>query len=72
MTDERKQLLRDIAAAAKARGVSETTFGRLAVDDGKLVKRLRKGRRVWPETEQKIRAFIAKECSPAGQGATVS
>lgn len=40
-------------------GMRETTFGRLAVNDGKFLARLRRGGRVWPETEEKIRNFIA-------------
>jgi hypothetical protein len=38
--------------------LSETTFGRLAVNDGKFVPELRAGRRVWPETVKKVAAFI--------------
>jgi hypothetical protein len=39
--------------------MTETTFGRLAVNDGKFVPRLRAGGRMWPETEQKVRDFMA-------------
>jgi len=38
--------------------MSETTFGRLAVNDGKFVPEIRRGRRVWPETAAKAREFI--------------
>lgn len=44
--------------------ISETAFGKLAVNDGHFVADLREGRRVWPETADKIRRFIA-ERSPA-------
>lgn len=45
--------------------MSETAFGKAAVNDGKLVKELRKGRcgrarRVWPETADRVRDFMAK------------
>lgn len=36
-------------------------FGILAVGNGRLVERLRKGRRVWPETEMKVRAYMLSE-----------
>jgi hypothetical protein len=62
-------LLADIDAyLAKNPGISETTFGRKAVNDGKLVPRLRRGRRVWPETEQAIRGFMDGHKFPAPSG----
>ena len=39
-------LLRDIAEYCRGAGIAESTFGRLAVNDGKLVGRLRLGGRV--------------------------
>lgn len=35
-----------------------TRFGELALNDKPLVAQLDTGRRVWPETEAKIRAFM--------------
>ncbi|HJU15040.1 MAG TPA: hypothetical protein VJ770_01110 [Stellaceae bacterium] len=40
--------------------MAESTFGRLAVNDGKLVSRLRLGGRVTTETEDRVRAFITR------------
>ena len=40
-------------------GMSASRLGQLAVNDKNLVKQLRKGRRVWPEMETKIRIFMA-------------
>jgi len=37
---------------------TETGFGIAAVNDGKFVGDLRRGRRVWPETAEKVRAYI--------------
>lgn len=38
--------------------LTDTGFGLAAVNDGKFVAQLRGGRRVWPETAEKVRAFI--------------
>jgi hypothetical protein len=38
--------------------MTESTFGRLAVNDGKLVSRLRSGGGLTLETAEKIQAFI--------------
>jgi hypothetical protein len=43
--------------------MTESTFGRLAVNDGKFMTRLREGRRIWPETAEKARAYIASNSS---------
>ena len=53
-------LLSEIEAFCASRGIAESTFGRLAVNDGKLVARLRLGRRIWPDTEEKVRAFMQR------------
>ena len=52
-------LLRDIAQYCRGAGIAESTFGRLAVNDGKLVSRMRLGGRVTTETADRVRAFIA-------------
>ncbi|HEY7580554.1 MAG TPA: hypothetical protein VH855_23430 [Acetobacteraceae bacterium] len=54
-------LLRDIADYCRTARMAESTFGRLAVNDGKLVSRLRLGGRVTAETMDRVRAFIARE-----------
>src|SRR5262249_51485898 len=41
--------------------MAESTFGRLAVNDGKLVSRLRFGGRVRDKTVERVRAFIDRE-----------
>lgn len=38
--------------------MSHVTFGREAMNDPHFVRDLRKGRRLWPETEQKVRDFM--------------
>src|SRR5262252_8499748 len=56
----REVLLRDIAEFCREARMAESTFGRLAVNDGKLVGRLRLGGRVTTDTEDRVRAFIAR------------
>ncbi len=43
-----------------ANGLSATAFGDLYANDRHLVRQLRNGRRLWPETEAKIRKFMAE------------
>ena len=38
--------------------MAPVTFGRLAAKDPHFVRDIRGGRRVWPETDARIRAFI--------------
>lgn len=39
--------------------MAETRFGELALKDKPFVKQVREGRRVWPETQDKVRAWMA-------------
>jgi hypothetical protein len=51
-------LLSEIDAFCRAHGISESQFGKLALNDKPFVKQLRNGRRVWPETADRVRAFM--------------
>jgi hypothetical protein len=57
-------LLSEIELFMEAHSLSPTAFGQLALGDRRFVKELRgeyKGkrpRRVWPETEAKVREFM--------------
>lgn len=53
-------LLSQIEAFMAQQHIGEHRFGMLAARNGRLVERLRRGGRVWPETEQCVLAFIAK------------
>src|SRR5437016_13567424 len=64
-------LLRDIADYCRNAGIAESTFGRLAVNDGKLVGRLRLGARITTDTAERVRAFIAREPHPGPNGLPV-
>jgi SAM-dependent methyltransferase len=63
-------LLRDIAEYCRHAGIAESTFGRLAVNDGKLVGRLRLGGRLTTDTAERVRAFIAREPVDPGVSGT--
>ncbi|HEX7081320.1 MAG TPA: hypothetical protein VF329_09925 [Gammaproteobacteria bacterium] len=51
-------LLLEIESFCRRSGMAESTFGKLAVNDGKLCTRLRSGKDVTLETANKIRSFI--------------
>jgi hypothetical protein len=53
-----QQLLQEIADYCRSSGLAESTFGRRAVNDGKLANRLRNGGRITTDTLERIRAFI--------------
>ncbi|MGQ3486090.1 hypothetical protein ACTBW4_01205 [Roseovarius pacificus] len=42
-------------------GLSEHRAGILLANNGRLIPRLRQGRRIWPETEQRIRDALKRE-----------
>lgn len=47
--------------------MAPVTFGRLAAKDPHFVRDIRGGRRVWPETDAKIRSFMASHGAPSDQ-----
>jgi len=59
LTMRSADLLDEISDYCRKTKVAESTFGRLAVNDGKLVSRLRGGGRVTAETVSRVRSFIA-------------
>lgn len=54
-------MLRQIERYCRRRGIAETTFGRLALNDGKLVANLRAGRDIRLTTLNRLRRFLARE-----------
>src|SRR5206468_8643683 len=54
-----QQLLQEISDYCRRTGLAESTFGRRAVNDGKLTARLRNGGRITTDTLDRIRAFMA-------------
>jgi hypothetical protein len=65
----REALLQEITDYCRDARMAESTFGRLAVNDGKLVNRLRLGGRLTTETEDRVRAFISRPRARAVNGA---
>jgi hypothetical protein len=65
-----EQLLQEIAAYCRQTGLAESTFGRRAVNDGKLTARLRNGGRITTETLDRIRAFLDNKRAAAAAGSS--
>jgi hypothetical protein len=57
---DKQLLLEEISSFCRRAGMAETTFGRHAVNDGKLISRLRFGGRVTTETLDRVRAFMSQ------------
>lgn len=53
-----RRLIGEIEAYCRQHGLAESTFGRIAVNDGKFVSRLRAGRGVTARTIARVRAFM--------------
>lgn len=62
---ETQKLLSEIDAFLRDAGMADSTFGRKAVNDGKLMTRLRAGSSVTLEKASQIRRFLAKPSAPA-------
>jgi hypothetical protein len=60
-----QELLQEISEYCRHTGLAESTFGRRAVNDGKLASRLRHGGRITTETLDRIRAFMANNRNAA-------
>src|SRR5438552_17961298 len=58
-------ILSQIAEFCRHADMAESTFGRRAVNDGKLVQRLREGKRITIDTLNRIQAYIAAS-TPGG------
>src|SRR3979411_519369 len=54
------QILGEIRDYCRATQTAESTFGRLVVNDGKLVSRLRDGARITTGTLDKVRAYLSE------------
>ena len=60
-----QELLQEIADYCRRTGLAESTFGRRAVNDGKLANRLRNGGRITTDTLERIRSFMARNADAA-------
>ena len=61
-----EQILQEISEFCRQRGLAESTFGRRAVNDGKLASRLRNGGRITTDTLQRIRQFMTDNSEITG------
>ena len=55
-----KSLVSEVEAFCARSRMSPITFGRKAMSDPHFVRDLRNGRRLWPETEARVRTFMAE------------
>src|SRR5262249_56171947 len=62
-----QDLLQEIADYCRHSGLAESTFGRRAVNDGKLTARLRNGGRITTETPDRIRGFSETHPAPVAR-----
>lgn len=66
--DEAQTLIAEIEDYCRRGGCAESTFGRLAVNDGKFVGRIRSGGRVTTRTMERVRAFMREQSAPGFGG----
>lgn len=59
MDTEAPPLIEAIDKFIERHSMSPVTFGRSALRDPHFVRDLRGGRRLWPETEKRVRDFMA-------------
>src|SRR5438067_12005430 len=67
-----QELLQQISEYCRHTGLAESTFGRRAVNDGKLASRLRHGGRITTETLDRIRAFMASNRNAPARPAVIT
>ena len=58
-------LLKEVEAFVRADGMAETSFGRLALNDGNFVSRLRRGGGITARTVERVRVYLADNGAPA-------
>src|SRR6201997_3234097 len=65
-----EEILGEIREFCRATQTAESTFGRLVVNDGKLVSRLRDGAKITTGTLDKVRAYLNEHraAPPDGHG----
>jgi hypothetical protein len=66
-----QELLQEISDYCRQTGLAESTFGRRAVNDGKLASRLRHGGRITTETLDRIRAFMTTNRNSVARSAII-
>jgi hypothetical protein len=66
-----QQLLQEISDYCRQTGLAESTFGRRAVNDGKLTARLRNGGRITTDTLDRIHGFMTAHPAQEGRPAII-
>ncbi len=71
--DTQSQLLTEIEGFLSTRKMAETTFGKVAVNDGKFVSRLKSGANMTLATIDRVRGYIKSQSvgvsqSQSGEG----
>src|SRR6187399_765733 len=66
------QILGEIRDYCRKTRTAESTFGRLVVNDGKLVSRLRDGARITTGTLDKVRAYLSERHSASPSARSLS
>ena len=66
-----QQLLQEISDYCRQTGLAESTFGRRAVNDGKLAARLRNGGRITTDTLDRIHGFMTANPAQAIRAAVM-
>ena len=67
MVGSSDQLLEEIETYCQQAGIAESTFGRHAINDGKLCSRLRAGKNVTLATAERVRTYIDKNRPDGGR-----
>src|SRR5690348_7236180 len=69
-----EEILGEIRDYCRATQTAESTFGRLVVNDGKLVSRLRDGAKITTGTLDKVRAYLVshRPDAPATNGSALA
>lgn len=62
-------LIQEIQEFCRRHKMAETRFGELALNDKPFVSQLRDGRRIWPETAERVRQFMRTHEASVGQAA---
>ena len=61
MSSTTRLLLQEVEEYCRSAGIAESTFGRQAVNDGKLCNRLRAGKNITLETAQRVHDYIHQQ-----------
>jgi tRNA-dihydrouridine synthase len=56
--DLREEILGEVERFLSSQQLGPSTFGRAALGDPNFVRELREGRRIWPDTAEKVRRFM--------------